>query len=215
MKLRICHLYGNLLNTYGDNGNLLMLKYMAEQLGHEVAVELISLEENFIADRYDILFVGGGQDHEQMVIANDLPNKRAELAKYIENDGVGLAICGGYQLLGQYYETADGETIHGLGVLPHYTKRQVNNRFIGDIEIYNEVFDETYLGFENHNGRTFLGEGEQPLGKVVSGYGNNGEDQAEGAIYRHIFCSYFHGPLLVRNQHLAKRLIDLAVQRRK
>lgn len=215
MKLRICHLYGNLLNTYGDNGNLLMLKYVAQQLGHEVEVELVSLEENFVADRYNILFIGGGQDYEQMVIARDLPNKREELIKYIENDGVGLAICGGYQLLGQYYETAKGEKITGLGALPHYTLRQMDHRFIGDIEIYNEAFGETYHGFENHNGRTFLGKDEQPLGKVVAGFGNNGEDQTEGAIYRHIFCSYFHGPLLVRNQHLAKRLIETAIKIKK
>lgn len=212
MKLRICHLYGNLLNTYGDNGNLLMLQYMARQLGHEVETELISLKDKFVADRYQLLFVGGGQDHEQKVIAKDLPNKRDELVRYIENGGVGLAICGGYQLLGQYYETAKGEKIDGLGALPHYTLHQKNHRFIGDIEIFNEAFNETYLGFENHNGRTFLGPGEQPLGRVVNGHGNNGEDHSEGAIYKNIYCSYFHGPLLVRNMHLAKRIIEAATK---
>lgn len=212
MKLRICHLYGNLLNTYGDNGNLLMLQYLARQRGLDVETTLISLKDTFDPNVYDILFIGGGQDHEQMVIAKDLPSKRDALVEYIENGGVGLAICGGYQLLGQYYETAHGEKIEGLGALPHYTLRQENHRFIGDIEIRNDAFGETYLGFENHNGRTFLGDGEQPLGRVISGQGNNGEDGSEGAIYKNIFCSYFHGPLLVRNRHLAERLIAMAVE---
>lgn len=212
MKLRICHLYGNLLNTYGDNGNLLMLQYLARQRGLDVETTLISLKDTFDPNVYDILFIGGGQDHEQMVIAKDLPSKRDALVEYIENGGVGLAICGGYQLLGQYYETAHGEKIDGLGALPHYTLRQENHRFIGDIEIRNDAFGETYLGFENHNGRTFLGDGEQPLGRVISGQGNNGEDGSEGAIYKNIFCSYFHGPLLVRNRHLAERLIAMAVE---
>lgn len=213
MKLRICHLYGNLLNTYGDNGNLLMLQYLARQRGLEVETTLVSLKDAFNPEAFDLLFIGGGQDHEQMVIAKDLPSKHDALVAYIEGGGVGLAICGGYQLLGQYYETAQGEKIIGLGALPHYTLHQENNRFIGDIEIVNDTFGETYLGFENHNGRTFLGEGEEPLGRVVSGHGNNGEDQGEGAIYKNMYCSYFHGPLLVRNRHLAERLIDLAIKK--
>lgn len=212
MKVRICHLYGNLLNTYGDNGNLLMLQHVAREMGHEVETTIVSLKEPFRASDYDVLFIGGGQDREQMVIAKDLPTKREELVKYIENGGCGLAICGGYQLLGQYYETAHGEQIKGLGALPHVTKHQVAHRFIGDIEIFNEHFNETYLGFENHNGRTFLGSGEVPLGIVKVGFGNNGEDGTEGAIYKNIFCSYFHGPLLVRNRHLAKRIITQAIE---
>lgn len=215
MKIRICHLYGNLLNTYGDNGNLLMLQYMAKKLGHSVETTLISLKDDFVAEDFDLLFIGGGQDHEQKVIAKDLPSKREALTRFIDSGGCGLAICGGYQLLGQYYETADGEKIEGLGALPHYTLRQIDNRFIGDIEIHNDNFGEIYLGFENHNGRTFLGDGELPLGHVVQGFGNNGEDQTEGAIYKNIFCSYFHGPLLVRNQHLAKRIIETAVKNAK
>lgn len=212
MKLRICHLYGNLLNTYGDNGNLLMLQHVARTMGHEVETTLVSLHDSFVADDYDVLFIGGGQDHEQMVIAKDLPSKRDELVRFIENGGCGLAICGGYQLLGQYYETAHGDHIEGLGALPHVTKRQVDHRFIGDIEIYNARFGETYLGFENHNGRTYLGPGEEPLGMVKTGFGNNGEDGTEGAVYKNIFCSYFHGPLLVRNRHLAERIIKTATQ---
>lgn len=210
MLLRICHLYGDLLNTYGDNGNLLMLQYCAKQAGHQVETELISLGDAFDPSRYHLVMIGGGQDHEQMVIARDLPSKLPNLRAYIEQGGVMLAICGGYQLLGSYYETADGQRITGAGLLPHFTVHQKDNRFVGDVTIYNSAFDETYVGFENHNGRTFLGVGQLPLGEIQVGNGNNGEDRSEGAIYKNVFCSYFHGPLLVRNRHLAMRLIQAA-----
>ena len=215
MELNICHLYPDILNLYGDRGNVTCLKKRLEWRGIDCNVEGVSIGDKLEASKYDLFFIGGGQDHEQKVIAKDLPSKRDELVKYIERGGVGLAICGGYQLVGQYYDTAQGERVQGLGALPHYTLHQENlQRFIGDIEIRNDEFGETYLGFENHNGRTFLGEGEKPLGTVVSGHGNNGEDGGEGAIYKNMFCSYFHGPLLVRNRHLAERLIDTAVKQK-
>lgn len=209
-QLRLAHLYGNLLNTYGDNGNILMLNYVAKKMDIALEIEIVSIHEPFDPTRYDLIFFGGGQDYEQVIVSKDIQSKKESLTEFIENDGVILAICGGYQLLGHYYIGADGEKIHGIGALDHYTLSQDNNRFIGDVKIYNEEFDETYEGFENHNGRTFLGKGERPLGKVVEGFGNNGEDQTEGAIYRNVFCSYFHGPILARNEVLAKRLIDLA-----
>lgn len=209
-QLRLAHLYGNLLNTYGDNGNILILNYVAKKMDIALEIEIVSIHEPFDPTRYDLIFFGGGQDYEQVIVSKDIQSKKESLTEFIENDGVILAICGGYQLLGHYYIGADGEKIHGIGALDHYTLSQDNNRFIGDVKIYNEEFDETYEGFENHNGRTFLGKGERPLGKVVEGFGNNGEDQTEGAIYRNVFCSYFHGPILARNEVLAKRLIDLA-----
>ncbi len=213
-QLRLAHLYGNLLNTYGDNGNILMLNYVAKKMDIALEIEIVSIHEPFDPTRYDLIFFGGGQDYEQVIVSKDIQSKKESLTEFIENDGVILAICGGYQLLGHYYIGADGEKIHGIGALDHYTLSQDNNRFIGDVKIYNEEFDETYEGFENHNGRTFLGKGERPLGKVVEGFGNNGEDQTEGAIYRNVFCSYFHGPILARNEALAKRLIDLAYNRK-
>ncbi|WP_414840987.1 type 1 glutamine amidotransferase [Enterococcus saccharolyticus] len=213
-QLRLAHLYGNLLNTYGDNGNILMLNYVAKKMDIALEIEIVSIHEPFDPTRYDLIFFGGGQDYEQVIVSKDIQSKKESLTEFIENDGVILAICGGYQLLGHYYIGADGEKIHGIGALDHYTLSQDNNRFIGDVKIYNEEFDETYEGFENHNGRTFLGKGERPLGKVVEGFGNNGEDQTEGAIYRNVFCSYFHGPILARNEVLAKRLIDLAYNRK-
>ena len=215
MKLRICHLYGNLMNTYGDNGNLLMLQHRAKKLGYEVETTLISLEEDFNAEDFDIVMFGGGQDFEQTVVAKDLQNKKEALIQYIEDNGVVVAICGGFQLLGRYYVNATGERLNGISAIDVCTNGQFPNRLIGDIEIVNEEFGETYLGYENHIGRTYLGKNMKPLGKVVKGYGNNEEDHVEGCHYKNVFCSYFHGPILVRNQHLADRIIEAAAQRQR
>ena len=214
MKLRICHLYGNLMNTYGDNGNLLMLQHRAKKFGYEVETTLISLEEDFNPEEFDIVMFGGGQDYEQTVVAKDLQNKKDTLIEYIEDDGVVVAICGGFQLLGRYYVNASGERLNGISAIDVCTNGQFPNRLIGDVEIFNEEFGETYLGYENHIGRTYLGKNMKPLGKVVKGYGNNEEDHAEGCHYKNVFCSYFHGPILVRNQHLTDRIIQTAAQRR-
>ncbi len=213
--LRVCHLYGNLLNTYGDNGNLLMLKYQAEKMGLDFQSEIVSIHEIFYPEKYDLVFFGGGQDFEQLIVSEDIQAKKESLTNYIENNGVMLAICGGYQLLGHYYIGAKGEKIAGISALDHYTLSQDNNRFIGDIVIHNEELDETYYGFENHNGCTFLGENEKPLGIVKEGHGNNGEDGTEGALYKNVFCSYFHGPILARNEHLAIRLIQTALKEKR
>lgn len=208
--LNICHLYGNLLNTYGDHGNILMLNYLCQKMNISCKVDIVSIYETFDPEKYNLIFFGGGQDYEQQIVSNDIHLKKDALTHYIESDGVMLAICGGYQLLGKSYIGANGDEIKGIHALDHYTLSQNHNRFIGDITIYNEKFNETYVGFENHNGMTYLGEDEQPLGIVKEGFGNNGEDMTEGAIYRNVFCSYFHGPILTRNQNLATRLIELA-----
>lgn len=214
-ELAVCHLYGNLLNTYGDNGNLLMLNHRAKQMGIHLNTEIISLKDDFDPKKYDLVFFGGGQDYEQLIVSRDIQSKKAALTEYIEAGGVTLAICGGYQLLGHYYMDASGNKIDGIGALDHYTLSQDNSRFIGDIIIKNEEFGETYVGFENHNGMTFLGKGEKPLGVVQQGKGNNGEDKTEGAIYKQTYCSYFHGPLLVKNTILADRLLHAAMDRKK
>ena len=215
MKLRICHLYGNLMNTYGDNGNLLMLQHRAKKLGYEVETTLISLEEDFNPEDFDIVMFGGGQDYEQTVVAKDLQNKKDALIQYIEDNGVVVAICGGFQLLGRYYVNASGERLNGISAIDVCTNGQFPNRLIGDVEIVNEEFGETYLGYENHIGRTYLGKNMKPLGKVVKGFGNNEEDHVEGCHYKNVFCSYFHGPILVRNQHLADRIIETAAERQR
>ena len=203
------------MNTYGDNGNLLMLQHRAKKLGYEVETTLISLEEDFNAEDFDIVMFGGGQDYEQTVVAKDLQNKKDALIQYIEDNGVVVAICGGFQLLGRYYVNASGERLNGISAIDVCTNGQFPNRLIGDIEIVNEEFGETYLGYENHIGRTYLGKNMKPLGKVVKGYGNNEEDHVEGCHYKNVFCSYFHGPILVRNQHLADRIIEAAADRQR
>lgn len=212
--LRLAHLYGNLLNTYSDVGNIIALRYYAQQMDADIDVQVISIDDHFDPDHFDLALFGGGQDYEQVVVAKDLPQKRVAIKKFIDDNKPLLAICGGYQLLGHYYIGANGEKIPGLGLLDHYTLSQDHNRFIGDIIIKNEENGQEYHGFENHNGRTFLGEGERPLGTVVTGNGNNGEDGTEGAIYKEVYCSYFHGPILTRNGEIAKHLLLTALQNR-
>ncbi|MGX6428227.1 type 1 glutamine amidotransferase [Levilactobacillus yonginensis] len=213
-ELNVAHLYGDLMNTYGDVGNILALNYYAKQMDVQLNVKIVSLEEDFKAADYDLAFFGGGQDFEQTIVSQDIQTKKAELTKFIESDGPLLAICGGFQLLGHYYIGADGEKLPGIGALDHYTDKQDNHRFIGDIVIKNQETGETYHGFENHQGITFLGKGERPLGNVVSGKGNNGEDGTEGAIYKNVYCSYFHGPILTRNGDIAKHLLVAALKRK-
>lgn len=212
--LRICHLYGNLMNTYGDNGNLLILQWRAKERGLTVDTKIVSLDDSFNPDDYDLVFFGGGQDYEQEIVSKDIQLKKESLTHYIEHNGVMVAICGGFQLLGHYYVGANGKKIEGIGALDHYTLSQENNRYIGDIEIFDKDTNMTYKGYENHNGRTFLGDAMRPLGTIVKGCGNNNEDKTEGAKYNNVFCSYFHGPLLVRNIHLADHIIDLALQQK-
>lgn len=214
MEINICHLYPDLLNVYGDVGNILILKYRAEQRGIKVNIFNISTGDDFKSHKYDIVFFGGGQDYEQSIVSKDLiETKSKELTEYIENEKVFLCICGGYQLLGKYYTTPEGEKLQGLGILDIYTEGG-EKRFIGNTVIYNKDFDETYVGFENHSGRTYLGEGLKPLGNILAGYGNNGEDGKEGCIYKNTFCTYFHGSLLSKNPELADRLLKLALDKK-
>lgn len=213
MELNICHLYPDLLNVYGDLGNILILKYRAEQRGIKVNIINVSLGDPFDAEQYDITFFGGGQDYEQSIVSEDLSHtKKDNIIEYIESEKVFLAICGGYQLLGKYYTTPDAKKLEGLGVLDIYSEGG-DTRFIGNTVIHNEEFNETYVGFENHSGRTYIGN-LKPLGKVITGYGNNGEDKYEGCIYKNCFCTYFHGSLLSKNPELADRLISTALTKK-
>ncbi|MGG7165519.1 type 1 glutamine amidotransferase [Clostridium ihumii] len=211
MELNICHLYPDLLNVYGDVGNVLILKHRAEKRNIKVNIFNVSVNDNFDENLYDIVFFGGGQDYEQSIVSKDLiENKKTSISTYIENGKVFLSICGGYQLLGKYYTTPDGDKLTGLDILDIYTEAG-DTRFIGNTVIYNEDFNETYVGFENHSGKTFTNN-LKPLGVVKAGYGNNGEDKKEGCIYKNTFCTYFHGSLLSKNPELADRLITLALQ---
>jgi Predicted glutamine amidotransferase len=211
MELNICHLYPDLLNVYGDLGNILILKYRCEKRGIQCNIKNVSIGDNFDEEAYDIVFFGGGQDYEQSIVSDDLKkNKKDNIKNYIEKSKVFLAICGGYQLLGNYYTTPDGDKLEGLSILDIYTEGG-DTRFIGNTIIHNEAFNETYVGFENHSGRTYIGS-LKPLGKNLLGYGNNGEDGHEGCIYKNTYCSYFHGSLLSKNPELADRLILTALK---
>lgn len=214
--LNICHLYGNLMNTYSDIGNILVMEYFAKKIDVKFNIEIVSLYDKFDPNKYDFVLFGGGQDFEQSIVSKDLQNKKEDLKNYIENNGVLLAICGGYQLLGQYYMDASNNKIDGAGILSHYTKSPEDGeeRFIGNIKIHNNKYNEDYIGFENHSGRTFLSDDEEPLGAVIEGHGNNGKDNGEGVIYKNTYGSYFHGPILARNNKLAIHLLNLALQKK-
>lgn len=213
MELTICHLYPDLLNVYGDVGNVLILKHRAQLRGINVNIINCSLGDYIDRENVDIIFFGGGQDFEQSIVSDDLNKlKKQDLIDYIEDEKVLLAICGGYQLLGKFYTAPSGEKIEGLGILDIYTEGG-DTRFIGNTEIFNADYNETYVGFENHSGRTYINN-HTPLGKCVHGYGNNGEDGFEGCIYKNTFGSYFHGSFLSKNPEFADRLLTLALKKK-
>lgn len=213
MELNICHLYPDLLNVYGDVGNILILKHRSEARGIKVNIIDVSLNDKFDKEQTDILFFGGGQDYEQSIVSEDLKtNKKYELEKYIEEGKMLLAICGGYQLLGKYYTLPNGKKIEGLSILDIYTEAG-DTRFIGNTVIHNEDFNETYVGFENHSGRTFIND-LKPFGKCLHGFGNNGSDGYEGCVYKNTFCTYFHGSLLAKNPELADRFLKVALEKK-
>jgi hypothetical protein len=217
MKLHICHLYYDILNLYGDNGNIRTMQKRLAWRGIDSQITQLSFGEVNRQDQYDIIFIGGGQDFEQEILVKDLFQYKANwLKEEIEKGTVILGICGGYQMLGKYYEAADGTKVDFLGGIDVYTTAS-DKRMIGNF-IYEHESDagETYriVGFENHNGQTWLGESVKPLGKIIKGYGNNGEDGTEGARYKNVFATYSHGPLLPKNARIADELLEIAYQRK-
>ena len=214
LTLTLGHLYPDQLNLYGDRGNILTLRRRCQFRNIEMRVVGLGVGDALAPDEYDMLFIGGGQDKEQAPVAQDLYEiKGIGLWAAIEDDMPVLAVCGGYQLLAQYYRPAAGPDMRGLGVFDAWTihKGPSTLRCIGDIAIRWE--DKTLVGFENHGGRTYLGTA-QPLGKVLKGHGNNSEDHTEGAVYRNAYGTYLHGSLLPKNPHFADHLIDLALRRK-
>lgn len=220
MNLTICHLYPDLLDLYGDRGNILTLAARCRWRGIEPVIQKASLGDDLDFRGMDILFLGGGSDREQGLLVQDLMRREKELRSAIENGLVVLSICGGYQMLGKYYQMASGEKIQGLGIIDIWTiagaKRLIGNVVVELDELVQSVDSKfkTLVGFENHSGKTYLGEGVTPLGKVLVGHGNNGDDREEGVRYRNVFGTYLHGPLLPKNPHLADLLLELALQRR-
>ncbi|NSW90339.1 MAG: type 1 glutamine amidotransferase [Firmicutes bacterium] len=215
----ICHLYPDLLNLYGDMGNIIALKKRCEWRGIQANIHNVSLGENFTPENFDIIFLGGGQDYEQEIIKDDfLNNKGNEIRNAIEYGKVFLCICGGYQLLGKYYRTWDGKEMEFLGALNLWTigckKRMIGNMVFECEFLISEDFNGRVVGFENHSGKTYLGPEIKPLGRVIKGYGNNGEDGFEGAVYKNTYCSYSHGSLLPKNPRLTDYLISLALKQK-
>lgn len=214
LRLTLGHLYPDQLNLYGDRGNIITLKHRCQARGIQLRVVSLGVGDALAPDEYDMLFIGGGQDREQAPVAEDLHEmKGIGLWAAIEDDMPVLAVCGGYQLLAHYYRPAEGPDMRGLGVFDAWTihKGARTSRCIGDIAI--SWGGSTLVGFENHGGRTYLGTAK-PLGKVLKGYGNNAEDQLEGAVYRNAFGTYMHGSLLPKNPHFADHLITLALKRK-
>lgn len=212
--LKVCHLYPDLMNLYGDRGNIIAFVRRCQWRDIPVEVQEVNIGEKVDFQQFDFLFMGGGSDREQSLMETDLMTRRDTLKNAIEQGLVILAICGGYQMLGKYYKTHQGEMIPGLDILDLYTEAGPV-RMIGNVAIETEINGRMVklVGFENHSGQTFLGH-TQPLGKILSGHGNNGKDRFEGARYKNVFCSYFHGPVLPKNTQLTDHLISLASQHR-
>lgn len=211
-NITIGWLYPTLMNVYGDIGNVKALQKRLEWRDIEVTIK--RFEPGFNADelkKCDILLMGGAQDKQQEIVAKDLYAKKEVLKDLIENDVPGLYVCGAYQFLGNYYKKANGEIIKGLEIFDLYTQNLEDTRLIGNIIAKSRDFDYL-IGFENHGGKTYLGKNIMPLATVVKGFGNNGEDNSEGAIYRNSIGTYLHGPILPKNPKLADFLIQKALK---
>ena len=216
MELNICHLYPDVLNLYGDGGNVITLTRRLRWRGIEARVSRAPIGSPVSLQGVDLVFIGGGQDFEQQVLLEDLHRGRDREIRAAIEDGVSfLTICGGYQMLGAYYETHDGKRCDFIGALDLYTVGS-KTRMIGNykFECAPESGGSLVVGFENHSGKTRLGSGVQPLGRVLAGFGNNGEDGTEGARYKNVFGTYSHGPLLPKNPAFADYLLQTALTRK-
>ena len=215
LALRLLALYPDQMNIYADRGNILFLQRRCEWRGIRFEYAAVGHGEGFNPAAHDLIYIGGGQDRDQVLVAADMvATKRAGLAYAVDDGAALLAVCGGYQLLGRGYQLGD-ERIEGLGLADLETVREEGPRLIGNVTIEVDLGDGPRLlaGFENHGGRTYLGEGAEPLGRVLSGHGNNDTDGYEGVRRRNMIGTYLHGPLLPKNAWLADRLIQLALAR--
>jgi CobQ-like glutamine amidotransferase family enzyme len=216
MKIVVGHLYPDYLNIYADRGNIAVLSRRAAWRGHELEVRSVSMREPVQAGEHDLLYVGGGQDREQALVAEDLLAKADGVRESVSGGAALLAVCGGYQLLGRSYRDFDGADLPGIGLFPFDTVAG-DTRMIGDVLLECEVepgMHRTLAGFENHAGRTYLDPGAQPLGRVVAGFGNDGESGWEGCRVGRALGTYLHGPLLPRNPWLADWLLTQALAHR-
>ncbi len=217
MQLKLAYFYPTLMNLYGDRGNVQALVLRCQWRGIDLGISEIGIGDRVDLTDFDLALFGGGQDKEQQKISQDLVTlKAANLRSAIEDGLVTLAVCGGFQLLGEYYRPLDGSVLQGISVFDAWTEGG-KYRNIGNVLTQAELSDDRVqilIGFENHSGRTFLGAGCKPFGKILNGFGNNGKDGTEGARYLNCFGTYLHGPLLPKNPVLADHLIGLALERR-
>lgn len=216
MELNICHLYPEVLNLYGDRGNIRCLSRRLSWRGIDCHVDELKIGEKKDLTAYDLFFIGGGQDFEQEVLLGDLNSgKGAEIKAAVEDGKTFLCICGGYQMMGHYYQTHDGVKCEFLGAVDFHTvgsdTRMIENYAF---RLGKESGAGTVVGFENHSGKTYLGDGVRPLGTILKGCGNNGEDGTEGVRYLNVFGTYSHGPVLPKNPEFADFLLKTALQRR-
>jgi CobQ-like glutamine amidotransferase family enzyme len=214
--IRVGHLYPDYLNIYADRGNIAVLSRRAAWRGHELVVTAIGMGDPVVASEHDLFYVGGGQDREQLLVAEDLVAKGPALHDAVAGGAAALAVCGGYQLLGRGYRGFHGEDMPGIGLLPLETLAG-ERRMIGDVLLECELEPgekHTLAGFENHAGRTHLDAGAEPLGRVLAGFGNDGESGFEGCRAGRVIGTYLHGPLLPRNGWLADWLLGQALAHR-
>lgn len=211
MKLTIGHLYPDLLNLYGDRGNIQCLMKRSIWRGIEAETIAFSMGDSIDFSKLDIVLLGGGSDREQRIVCSELRSIRDDFRSYVEDGGSVIAVCGGYQLLGNYYKTEEG-TLEGLSLVDFYTE-QGSPRLIDNIVLENPDFSLPIVGFENHGGRTYIGN-NKPFGKVLYGHGNNGEDGTEGVLYKNVVGTYLHGPLLPKNPHICDYLLSNALERK-
>lgn len=212
LKISIAHLYPKLLNLYGDIGNIITLKKRCEWRGISVNIKEVNIEDSIGV--HDLYFIGGGQDKQQQEVATALYKQKASLQDACDDGAVFLGICGGYQLLGHYYQPHEGKKLEGISLLDAYTIAG-EKRFIGNVTVKNNFLEpDTFVGFENHSGLTYLQGDTIPLGEVVVGNGNNGKDKTEGARFKNVFGTYLHGSFLPKNPHFADYLITLALQKK-
>ncbi len=213
MIIKIAHLYPDLLNLYGDSGNVLCLQKRLMWRNIECKTDLLYADSYFDLNNYDIIFIGGGQDFEQRLVLKSLSKGVADnLHSAIENEVCVLAVCGGFQLLGKYYQTNKGDVLNFTGILDFYTVGK-SKRLIGNY-IFKTEEKIRIMGFENHSGRTYLSKNLKPLGKVLMGCGNNGKDGTEGVRYKNTFGTYCHGPILPKNSDFADLIIENALLRK-
>jgi len=213
MKIRVGHLYPEYLNIYADRGNIAVLAGRARARGHELEVVSLGMGDPVPPGGFDLFYVGGGQDREQALVATDLVAKGPALVEAAGGGAAFLAVCGGYQLLGRFYRDRAGVELPGIGLLPLHTVAG-ERRMIGDVLLDCDWAGRTLAGFENHAGRTFLDDGAEALGRVISGFGNDGASGFEGCRRGRIYGTYLHGPLLPRNPWLADRLLADALAHR-